>query len=490
MEVFIEQLKNELDSKTTTENGAASLSSTGSKLVDFFSKLASLRNENGNFYDYFSNSLEEDELMTIRALFYSRDIRGGQGERSNFRYALTKAIDKSSILRANISLIPFYGRWDDMFSLIGTEVEDEMFSLVASTYWDDVSKAKAGETSISLLGKWMPSVNTSSKNTRNLARYVLRRIGENNERDYRKNLSLLRSVIDVVERKISRGNFNDINFEHLPSLALKKYSSTFSNKSEEFPNFLREVEKGNKKLNSGTLYPYEITNKIHDFMLKPQEREYLELAWKSLPNYVSKEENSLVVVDVSGSMSATFDIPQPIDVAVSLGIYFAERNIGAFKDYFMTFSHSPKVLKLKGDTLFDRVKNLRTSEWGMNTNLQSIFSSMLKFAKENNVPESELPKKVYIISDMQFDVAMPDNSLTNFEAIKEKYVQSGYELPKVVFWNVKGRSDNPVAVDETGTFLVSGFSPSILKFLTTTSSLNPKEFVLEILQSERYSRIN
>jgi len=198
MEVFIEQLKNELDSKTTTENGAASLSSTGSKLVDFFSKLASLRNENGNFYDYFSNSLEEDELMTIRALFYSRDIRGGQGERSNFRYALTKAIDKSSILRANISLIPFYGRWDDMFSLIGTEVEDEMFSLVASTYWDDVSKAKAGETSISLLGKWMPSVNTSSKNTRNLARYVLRRIGENNERDYRKNLSLLRSVIDVV----------------------------------------------------------------------------------------------------------------------------------------------------------------------------------------------------------------------------------------------------------------------------------------------------
>ena len=472
-----------------TDNGALSNGETLSSVLDFFSKSGALRGQEDEAVKYFTSALSEDETLAMKALFYMRDVREGQGERNLFReiiFYLAK-FHKEAIKR-NIKLIPEYGRWDDLFNLFNTELENDALVVIKEQLKKDVESDTP-----SLLAKWMKSANTSSKVSRDLAKKTYKYLGMT-EREYRRTLSKLRKKIDIVEKHMSSKDWTGIDYSRVPSQAARIYSKSFNKHDEKgYGNFIKKVEDGEETINAGTLYPYQIVKDINS--KTDSEVKTLDVLWNALPDYADEPENSLCVVDVSGSMTSNYGSNSnltPMDVSVSLGIYFAERMKGAFNGYFMTFSHEPKMEKIKGNTIQEKVNALKRSDWGYNTNLIAVFNTLLKTALKKKVVPAEMPSKIYIISDMQFDEAVDGGGIdqaTNFDKIKSLYRDAGYEAPGLVFWNVNAGSDTPVTKDENGTYLVSGCSPSILKYAVNCEAVTPYQLMLEVLESERYKPV-
>ena len=429
----------------------------------------------------------ENETLSLRALFYMRDIRGGQGERENFRVIIQWLAKnhKEAILR-NLIHIPVFGRYDDFYSLVRIpEVSNDVLTIMKEQFEADIAAAKE-DKSVSLLGKWLKSENTSSKETRELGKLTRKFFGLKSV-DYRKSLVLLRSKINIIETLMTQKKWNDIPYEHVPSRAMKLYTKAFTkNDKDRFVQYLEDVKAGKKTIKASTLYPYDIVSELFNRNVDGTELDSLQAQWEALPDYLkdSTEKNGIVVADVSGSMWG-----RPIEVAISLALYFSERNTGTFKDYFLTFSENPELVKVYGKNLKEKIQNVSNANWGMSTNLQSIFDLILKTAVKYNTKEEDMPSKIFIVSDMQFNEAISDNSKTNFEVIDEKYKAAGYKRPVLVFWNVNASSDSPVTKDEKGTFLVSGCSPSILKNAMNTTAVTPLDLMLEVLNSERYSKI-
>lgn len=495
MNSFMEKMREDTNDARTLK-GALSKESSLSAVLDFFSKSGSLRGREDILSQLFSKAMAEDKLLALKSLFYMRDIRGGQGERANFRVLLKYlASFYTQDLKENISIIPEYGRWDDLFCLLDTDLRNAVLDILKNQINTDWLNYKAGKE-ISLLAKWLPSENTSSKETKKLARDIIK-AWDSSPKKYRKTLSVLRKYLNVVEQKMSSGQWGSINYEQVPSVASKNYSKAFGrNDTDRYVSYLEKVKKGEAKINAGTLYPYDIVRKIPTqgcyFKNTTSERTVINELWKALPNYIEKEEEALVVVDTSGSMYSGVSSVSPIMVALSLGIYISERNKGSFKDYFLTFSENPKIQKLQGVDFVEKVVNLSRADWGGTTNLQKSFDLILSTAIRNNVPEEEMPKKLYIVSDMQFDSATRfwGSEETNFEAIDRKYKEAGYERPTIVFWNVNAsNTDQPVNKDENGTALVSGASPSILKYAVNSDTYTPETLMLEVLNSDRYDNI-
>jgi len=483
MNVLAEAIR-ENTNKAFTKNGALSNDSTLNGVLDFFSKSGALRGQDSEAVKYFTRALAEDETLAMKALFYARDIRGGQGERSIFRNIISyMATFHKDAIKRNLGLIPEFGRWDDIFVLFGTDLEKDALDLIKSQFDTDLES-----DSPSVLAKWMKSSNTSSAESRKLAKKTYTYFNMT-EREYRKKVSALRKKIGIVEQKMSAKNFKDIDYSHVPSQASRIYAKSFLKRDEErYSNFIEKVENGEVKINSGTLYPYQIVSGIE--FKKDKEIKTLNVLWDALPDYAEEPENSLCVVDVSGSMTMGNSNITPIDVSVSLGIYFAERMKGAFNGYFMTFSSDPKMQKIQGKNIAEKVLNLKRSDWGFDTNIVAVFDTLLKTAIEKHVSQDDMPKKIYIISDMQFNEAvLGGKSVKNFDAIKSTYALAGYEMPSLVFWNVNASSDTPVTRDEAGTYLVSGCSPSILKYAVNCEAATPYELMLEVLESERYSQV-
>jgi hypothetical protein len=483
MNVLAEAIR-ENTNKAFTKNGALSNDSTLNGVLDFFSKSGALRGQDDKAVKYFTRALAEDETLAMKALFYARDIRGGQGERSIFRNIISyMAMFHKDVIKRNLSLIPEFGRWDDIFVLFGTDLEKDALELIKSQFDADLKS-----DSPSVLAKWMKSSNTSSAESRKLAKktYTYFNI---TEREYRKKVSALRKKIGIVEQKMSAKNFKEIDYSHVPSQAARIYAKSFLKRDEErYSKFIEKVENGEAKINAGTLYPYQIVSGI-EFKAN-KEKKALNVLWNALPDYAEEPENSLCVVDVSGSMTMGYSNVTPIDVSVSLGIYFAERMKGAFNGYFMTFSDEPKMQKIQGKTIAEKVSNLKKADWEYNTNIIAVFDTLLKTAIKKHVPQKDMPNKIYIISDMQFDEAVKGGeSVRNFDAIKSTYDLAGYEMPSLVFWNVNASSDTPVTKAERGTYLVSGCSPSILKYAVNCEAVTPYELMLEVLESERYSQV-
>jgi len=479
-----------------TDNGALSNATTLNSVLDFFSKSGALRGHDDNeIISYFTKALSENERLAMKALFYSRDIRGGQGERQIFNTIIHYLANTNiNVIARNMDLIPEYGRWDDLYSFIGTNLEKDALEIMKVQFNLDIEKEAP-----SLLAKWLKSPNTSSAESRRLAKKTYEYFGIN-ERTYRKTLSALRSKINIVEKIMSNKNWSAIDYSTVPSQATRIYSSAFIKHDEARYNaFIEKVESGEETINAGTLYPYQITKNINKLGINDTKKiKALDAIWNALPNYMEEPENSLCVVDTSGSMTVGHSNVAPIDVSVSLGIYFAERIIGPFKDYFITFSERPKMQKIQGSNIYEKVKNLNNADWDANTDLQAVFNVLLKTAIQKKVSQEEMIKKIYIISDMQFDIAcgyggyygLKKKTTTNFDAIKDKYKNAGYEMPELVFWNVNAGSDTPVTKDEDGTFLVSGCSPSILKYAINCKVTTPEQLMLEVLESERYKPVN
>lgn len=484
MSNFLNDMKKE-SSLTETINGAVAYDTTQNALLDFFAESSALRNAHiDRIVNLFDKSYLENPLLTMKCLFYTRDIRGGQGERRVFRTLLTHlAYTKTDLLRANLSLVSEYGRYDDLIHLLDTPIKDDVIELIKCQLQEDMSSNHP-----SLLAKWMPSCHVSSSTTREYARKIRLALGMK-EKEYRKMLSSLREKIRVTERLISANRWDELDLEKLTANNYLKYENSFRNHIEEkWFDYINKVQNGTSSIKSSTLYPYNIVQKLKNS--DSQTAVLCEEMWNSLPDYTNgKMENALCMVDVSGSMTVSVSgSVTALDVAISLGMYVAERVEGPFKNHFMTFSSNPKIVKIKGKTLIEKVKNMSQEDWGMSTNLDKAFKLILNTAIRNNTPKEDMPKKLIIISDMQFDSAIRYKEQTLFEGIKKEFEDNGYELPTIVFWNVNSlKTAFQVSEMDKNVLLCSGCSPVILKGVLKYD--NPIELMLDILNDSRYDAV-
>ena len=483
---FVYALEKQLNS-TTTDNGAKAYKSTLDLNVDLFGKISASRENPDAIVSLYLRALEEDPETALRILFNSRDIRGGQGERKIFRHLL---LNTPHDIRIKIlPLVPLYGRWDDLFILQGTVSWESVKRFIKSKIHHDIHP----ETEYpSLLAKWMPSINASSKVTKSLGKEFAKYFGLS-EKDYRKMLTTLRNKINIVEQKMCSNNWDEIEYSKIPSRAGLMYRRAFiKHDFERYNDFIKSTLVLEDKINAGTLYPYDIAERTGVFGrlysepdIDPTEEMVLQALWQNLPDYMEgKSFNGLVVADTSGSMSG-----RPMAVSVSLAMYIAERNQGIWKNKFITFSEAPELQTIVGDTFVRRMYNLSKSDWGYNTDLIAVFSTILKAAKVDNIEPKDMPEKIFIVSDMQFDEACKSNNKTNFEQIKKMYKKSGYTMPELIFWNVNGNSNVPISVHDTGTGLVSGCSPSVLKAVLSGKQITPLDLMMTAVYTERYDPV-
>lgn len=483
---MLNYLKQEAN-KTVTENGAATHITTESDCLDLFATIGALRRESDQEIEArFIRAYTENRDIAMKLLFFARDIRGGLGERRVFKVILNwLAKNEPQSVRKNLTYVAEYGRYDDLLCLMGTPCEKEMLNVLKEQFENDKSALENGGE-VSLLAKWLPSVNASNKQTVLYAKKIAKHFGLN-EASYRKALVELRAHIKIIENNLREKDYT-FDYSKQPSKALYKYRQAFiRNDSERYNRFLDSVSKGEIKLNTSTLMPYDIITPFFRRNVSDDERKAINATWISQQNF-GNDENALAVIDGSCSMYCGTD-PMPATVALSLGIYFAERNKGAFKNHFITFSENPQLVEIKGEDILDKVRYCHNYNEIANTNIQKVFELILNAAKKNSVPQDEMPKKLYIISDMEFDYCTEDSSLTNFEYAKNLFAKAGYKLPEIVFWNVASRNrQQPVTKNEQGVALVSGFTPRLFS-MVAGGNINPYAFMLEVVDSERYAKI-
>lgn len=459
-----------------TENGMPTNSSSLNMCVDLFFQIGAMRGQDKQrLINAFTKAFGENPLTAMRLLFWARDIRGGAGERKIFRDIIEYlAANRTETLAKNIDLIPEFGRWDDLLVLIGTPLEKTALALIAKGLSD-----KNG-----LCAKWMPRPNVGNREKKRWAN-VLRNYLVLSPKDYRK---LLVENSNTVEQLMCAKEWSKIEYSKLPSKAMSDLMKAFSkNDLARFQAYLTSVEKGESTINAGAVYPYDIVKN-----LKYGDTKGANVQWTALPNYMEgNNERLLPMVDVSGSMSqpvANNSNVNVMDIALSLGLYISERNVGPFKDAFITFTSEPTLQYLKG-SLLDRFNQLR-GPVGYSTNLQKAFQMVLRKAIESKVSSEEMPTMILVLSDMEFNDSNV-GGLTAQEMIEMEYNKAGYTMPKLVYWNLASRGDSnkPVHFDKSGTALVSGFSPSLLTNLLGGKDLTPLAMMMSVIESERYSKV-
>lgn len=471
---FMDDLEIET-SVTETENGGRALSTTGDKLLNLFAVLGALRTRPTDVIDKFDAAYRENADLATKMAFYGRDVRGGLGERAVGRLMIRElTLFYPEVVTANLKNIVEFGRWDDLFVLFDTECEDAMVEYVKMQLVSDWKNMKSNQH-ISLLAKWMPSINASSEHTKALAHRFVKALNTT-PRNYRKTLSALRKYIDVTEVKMSANKWTDIDYKAVPSNAMSNYGSAFARHDHDgFTRYMDAVMSGDVKINAATLYPYNVIE-----ALEHNNRSVAEAQWKALPNYVEGDNNFLIMADVSGSMTG-----RPMHTSVGLAIYFAERNHGAFANKFMTFTDVPKIVEVTGNTLYEKYRSV-THHVGYDTNLEAAFDAILSTAVRTRCPQADLPKALVIISDMEIN-AWHGGSLTFTEEMRKRFADAGYEMPKLVYWNVDSRKDTFLASkNDPNAILVSGQSASTFKNLIKGIDLSAFEIMVQTLNDHRY----
>ena len=476
-------LKN-LTNWTRTENGAVTHRSTGSECLDLFATIGALRSaDEREIETRFLRAYADDPDVAMKILFYARDVRGGLGERRVFRvlmrYLATHQLP--SALR-NLPHVAEFGRWDDLLELLDTPARREVVALLKAQFDRDMAALEQGEP-VSLLAKWLPSVNASNAETVARAKLLAKAFGLTESR-YRKALSALRQAIRILENDL---RLRDYTFDYAkqPSKAMFKYRRAFLRNDEtRYRDFMSRVQRGQASLHTGTLMPYEIVEAAY---ASKSDRAALDATWKALEDFTN-DENALVVADGSGSMYWGGQ-PTPASVAQSLAIYFAQRNHGAFHNHFITFSMNPRLVEIKGADIVEQVRYCRSFDECANTDLQKVFELILQAAVQHRLPQRELPSTLYIVSDMEFDACAKGASLTNFEQARALYRRHGYRLPRVVFWNVQSRNQQqPVRSNAQGVALVSGCTPRIFSQVMS-GEMDPYRNMMSVVGSDRYAMI-
>lgn len=478
----------ESSTRTYTENGARARNTSSNALVDMFGSIGSLRSrEPEEITRIFSEAYKEDPLIATKIAFYARDVRGGLGERKVFR-EIIKYMAKyyPEAIKPNLDLIGVYGRYDDLYELIGTPIESDMWATMKAQFEEDRKNLADGKA-VSLLGKWIKTPDASSDKTRKLGILTAKKLGYS-VYEFKRILRALRKQINIVERLMSAKQWDKIKYPEVPSRAMLIYRKAFErNDSERYQTFINKAVKGEVKINSSTLYPYDIVEKV---LYQRENNDALEAQWRQLPNYVDEGTNALVIADTSGSMQG-----RPLASAVGLALYFAERNVGAYRNLFMTFSERSDIVEVKGNTLAEKIRYIDKAHWGMNTNLKAAFQHVLYIATENKIPQEEMVKSLIVVSDMEIDYATTSwgakhDSWSFYDDMRHKFQKSGYEIPNIVFWQVNSRHDIFHAdAKRQGVQLVSGQSASTFKNLIGAIGMTPTELMMKVIGSERYSAI-
>ena len=510
MNAFLNGLTNATNYRRT-ENGALTHKSTRSALLDMFAMGATMRKRSDeDIILMFRKAFAENPVYALKCLFYIRDVRGGQGERRFFRICMKDlAVQNTDAARRNLKYVPEFGRYDDLYLFIGTPLEGDAFAFIKEQLALDVQCQTP-----SLLAKWLKSENTSSKASRKLAQRTREYLGMTHKQ-YRKTLSILRERINVLERLMSAGKWDEIEFDKIPSKAGIIYKNAFARHDIErmkedkniqsYADFAKDTT---KKVNAEVLNPVDIADRIfsHGYYNIPTETDRLmyQKYWDCLKDYYNgREENGIAVVDVSGSMTG-----QPMNAAVSMGAYIAERGKGPFANHFITFSGNPQLVKFEGVDIYDKFMRARNADWAMNTNIEATFDLLLNTALANNCTQEEIPSAIYIFSDMEFDACATVGAIdtnrhsgygsrvnrvtsaqanTLFEQIKIKWANHGYKLPRVIFWNLDCRQENIPAIGEGFSF-VSGFSMTMVEEIL--SGEDGYSLMMKKLNTERYACIN
>ena len=473
---------------TRTENGAVALNTTGDARLDFFGTAGSLRGaDKERVTRLFSEAFKADPLFATKIAFYARDVRGGLGERQTFRTLLQfMAKYHPEALRPNLDLIGVYGRYDDLYCLIGTPLEDDMWAAMKRQFEEDHRNLQAGNA-ISLLAKWIKTADASSANTRKLGILTAQKLGYS-VYEFKRLVRAMRRQISIVEALMSAGRWDEIRYSAVPSRAMMIYRNAFmKHDADRYNAFVQKAVSGEETIHSATLFPYDIVEKVMGMDwrgIRITEDDALEAQWRQLPAYVEAGTNALVIADTSGSMYG-----RPLNSALGLAIYFAERNRGQFQNHFITFSEHPRLVKIKGNDIVDKVMYCESYNECANTNIEAVFRLILTAAKIHQVPQEEMPSRIYIVSDMEFDYCAENASLTNFQNMEQMYRKAGYKLPEVVFWNVASRhQQQPVKKNQQGVALVSGCTPRLFEMLAG-GNLSPYACMMDILNRDRYKDI-
>lgn len=480
-----------------TENGAVKHLSTRNLLLDMFALGGAYRTRSdADVILLFKNALETDETYALKCLFYLRDARGGQGERRFFRVCMRwLATERPEAAKRNMNLISEYGRWDDLYCFIDTPLQEDALEIIKNQLVIDLESVKQDNTAVSLLGKWLKSCNTSSKESRYLGNITREYLGLT-QKQYRQTLSLLRTRINIVEKLMSENRWDEIEFDKIPSKAGLIYKNAFARRDiikEKYAQFAKDTT---TKVNAGTLYPYEVVQKattqmfIHEgFHGSDVDRAMVNKYWDNLKDYLEGGEfNGLAVVDTSGSMRGT-----PLDVAISLGMYCAEKANGPFHGHYISFASRPQLIKVEGVDFVDKVYRIYKTNLIDNTNIKAVFKLLLDTAIENKCKQEDLPQNILIISDMEFDCGTcmygySENKIsTLMEDIAKEWELHGYKLPHLIYWNVNARTNNIAQLGNGPISFVSGMSPSI--FQTIMSGKTGVDLMYETLNAERYNAI-
>lgn len=509
MNTFLNEMKNNANFDYT-ENGGLTRKTTTSKVLDMFGMGGAYRERSdSDIILLFKEAFEEDALLAMKCLFYLRDIRGGQGERRFFRVAFRWLCNNyPEVAKKNLVNVSEYGRWDDLiYTTVGTKCQTDAFNIIKHQLALDIKC-----NTPSLLAKWMPSQNASNKNTKKLG-YILANFLGMTSREYRKTLSVLRERINVLERLMSANRWNEIKFDKIPSKAGLIYKNAFARRDILAKRYEAFAKSDETKVNADALYPHDIAHMafkrdIQYRDIEDPERLMLQKYWNNLKDfYNGREENGLAVVDVSGSMYGT-----PMEAAISMGAYIADKAHGPFANHFITFSAYPELVEFKGVDIVDKFNRCKSADWGMNTNIQAVFDMLLDTAKKKRVRPEDMPTRLYIFSDMEFDECVFfDNSSfklsqdiwggwsrrngvssieevnSNLERIKQHWEAAGYKMPSVIFWNLDARHNHVPAIGE-GFSYISGFSPVLVE--TILSGRDGYDLMIaKLIESGRYDKI-
>lgn len=507
MNTFLNQMTKD-SNITRTENGGVTRKSTESKVLDMFAVGGAYRTRSDeDVILLFKNAFEEDRLLAMKCLFYLRDIRGGgQGERRFFRVAFRWLCNEyPQIAKANLKNVSEYGRWDDLIYVAeGTQVQTAAFNIIKHQLALDIQCKTP-----SLLAKWMPSQNASNADTKRLGHVLANFLGMTS-REYRKTLSTLRERINVLERLMSAGRWQDIEFDKIPSKAGLIYRNAFARRDILAKKYEAFAKSKDTKVNADALYPHDVAHRAfamrYNTSLEDPTRLMLQKYWDNLKDfYNGREENGIAVVDVSGSMSGT-----PMEAAVSMGAYIADKAHGPFANHFITFSAHPELVRFEGVDIVDKLNRCVQADWGMNTNVQAVFDMLLSTAMKQGVKAEDMPTRIYIFSDMEFDecvsfdrtsnrsrsswsrwddcrtVNSVDEVNSDLENIKLEWARHGYQMPQVIFWNLDARNNRIPAIGD-GFSYVSGFSPSMIDCIL--SGKDGWDLMVEKLMSKRYAAV-
>ena len=461
-----------------TENGMKARQSTSNALTDLFFKIGAMRGQ--NVIPAWTAARVQNPDLAARIALWARDVRGGAGERKIFRDILVDLANTDQIRASELMRkVPELGRWDDLLVLVGTPMEEQAFFMIKLALEDNMG----------LCAKWMPRQGEVAAKLRNYLGWT--------PKFYRKRLV---ELTKVVETQMCAKDWDNINFNHVPSVASTRYKKAFARHTEKYKEWAQKLVskdpevRESVKVNAGAVYPYDVLKGLigaYNVNYAKANLDHIVAQWEALPNYVS-DANVLPLVDVSGSMTSPAggynrkSGTTCLDVSVSLGLYLADKNKGKFKDTFLTFSSKPQLVHLKGDIL-DKCQQMSTSKWEMNTNLHAAIEKILQVAVEGNVPQEEMPSTLLILSDMQFDqcTRYDDSAM---QMIARKYADAGYSMPNIVFWNLNAHDNVPAKFNDNGVALVSGFSPAIVKGVLAADldNFTPEAIMLKTIMSERY----